>query len=157
MKTRKAQIKDLTHVVKFAYGVVKQHQNYNSKRFASFENHEKLLEAYYTEALQSPRTIITLLEINREIMGMAFVRLEEWELLSISSEVAWLHDIFIDEKGRGKGGGKLLLNAAIEAAKSLGSTRLMLHVSPQNKLGQETFKSIGFELVMQEMMLDLTQ
>ena len=157
MKTRKAQLKDLSHVVKFAYGVVKQHQGYNPKRFASFDNHEKLLEAYYTEALQSPRTIITLLEIDEAIIGMAFVRLEEWELLSIASEVAWLHDIFIDEAGRGKGGGKLLLDAAIQAAKSLGSTRLMLHVAPQNKLGQEVFKSAGFELVMHEMMLDLTE
>ena len=90
-------------------------------------------------------------------MGCHLFGWKNGSLLSISSEVAWLHDIFIDEKGRGKGGGKLLLNAAIQAAKSLGSTRLMLHVAPQNKLGQEVFKSVGFELVMHEMMLDLTE
>ena len=55
MKTRKAQLKDLSYVVKFAYGVVKQHQKYNPKRFASFENHEKLLEVILYRSTAKPK------------------------------------------------------------------------------------------------------
>ncbi|MDX2304744.1 MAG: GNAT family N-acetyltransferase [Microscillaceae bacterium] len=157
MKIRKAVLEDHPFVLKFALGIVRQHQSFNPIRFVRFENHEQKLSDLFQEELQNPKTIISLLEIEGKPVGMAFVRMEEMDLVNISSECAWLHDIYIEDNARGTGGGKLLLDAAKEAATALGSDKLMLHVSPQNLLAQNLFTSSGFEPVMYEMMFDLNK
>lgn len=66
----------------------------------------------------------------------------------------WLHDIYIDESARGKNIGRQLLDAAVEAARELGSRSLMLSVSPKNETANKLFKAYGFRPTMTEMRLD---
>jgi GNAT superfamily N-acetyltransferase len=50
----------------------------------------------------------------------------------------------------GLNAGKLLLQAAIRAAKNLGATILMLHVAARAEFAHKVFESHGFRLTMQE-------
>ena len=70
---------------------------------------------------------------------------------------AWLHDIYVDEAYRGSNAGKLLLKAAIQAAKEFNASKLMLTVAIQNEKAQKIFERTGFKTTMYEMMLDLTE
>lgn len=74
-------------------------------------------------------------------------------LEDITDEATWLHDIYLDAEVRGGGWGKRLLDASVEAAKKLGSHKLMLHVATQNAFAQELFRAYDFAPTMLEMML----
>lgn len=155
MIVRKATIDDLEIVLKYAYKQVLLHQTFNPIRYSALINHEKLLEEYLTYELNNDKSIINVLCINDKILGYSQVKFEEDSLVECSSARAWLHDIFIDEKVRGLGGGKMLLEASKQAALSLGSSTLMLHVATQNKFAENFYAENGFEVTLTEMMFRL--
>jgi GNAT superfamily N-acetyltransferase len=155
MSVRQAKPRDHAAILKYAIKLVEQHQAFNSKRFVQFENHEEQLSDLFDRELNNPQARIFVLEHQGDIVGYAFVKMEARSLIDISADCAWLHDIYIDETARGRGGGKRLLDAATEAAKELGSTVLMLQVATQNPFARVLFEKFGFEAATTDMMLDL--
>jgi ribosomal protein S18 acetylase RimI-like enzyme len=145
---------DLDGIFKYAVQIVRQHQNFNPARFSTLENHFEELYEFFRAELSNPQTIISALRKENSIVGYALVKMEDDSLIDLISARAWLHDIYIDEAERGSGGGKMLLDAAKEAAQTLGSKSLMLHVAAQNSFGQKFFKDNGFEITVFEMMFD---
>jgi GNAT superfamily N-acetyltransferase len=91
-----------------------------------------------------------------DIVGYSFILIEESSLAKISPEAAWLHDIFIDEKARGFGAGKLLLDAAIASAQKLGANRMMLQVAAQNEFAKKLFELNGLQVSTYEMIKDIS-
>ena len=89
--------------------------------------------------------------------GYAFVRMEPRSLVEIRRAAAWLHDIYVDPEARRGGIGRLLLEAAKEAALRLGSSSLMLSASPHNAKAQALFQRAGLRPTMIEMRLELEQ
>lgn len=59
------------------------------------------------------------------------------------SELNRLHDLYVDPAMRAIGIGRLLVQAAIDAACGPGSGSLMLSVSPKNKQAQRLFEATG--------------
>lgn len=57
---------------------------------------------------------------------------------------AWIEDVVIDSKQRGKGLGKLLMLHAISYSKSLGANSLMLTSRPQREAANKLYQSLGF-------------
>lgn len=55
-----------------------------------------------------------------------------------------LNDVFVSEYVRRKGGGSLLLAAAVEFAKSLGAVRLSLSTATTNETAQSLYQSTGW-------------
>lgn len=56
-----------------------------------------------------------------------------------------LNDLFVSESSRKKGAGKLLINAAVEFAKSLGALRLTLATAADNERAQALYHSSGWK------------
>lgn len=155
---RLAEEEDLRSVSQLAMRLTQQHQSYNPRRFVNFDNHEEQLYELFKWEIRSAETVICVAELDNRIVGYAFVRVEEASLIEISERSAWLHDIYVDEAARGLHVGKLLMQAAREAAREqLGSKVLMLHVAPQNERARKVFESYGFQPTMLEMMLDLSE
>ena len=152
---RKATINDHQDVIKYALKLVHQHQNFNPLRFVEFANHEKQLFDFFAEEIVNSKAVVLVVEVENEIVGYSFTRLEESSLVDIAPASAWLHDIYIDESARGLGAGKLLLNASIDAAKQLGSKILILQVAAQNEFAKKLFEANGFNVATYEMMMDL--
>ncbi|MBK1989646.1 GNAT family N-acetyltransferase [Sphaerospermopsis aphanizomenoides BCCUSP55] len=154
---RKATIDDHQGVIKYAIKLVHQHQNFNPFRFVEFENHEQQLFDFFAEEIVNPKAVVLVVEVENEIIGYSFIRLEERSLVDIAPAAAWLHDIYIDESARGMGAGKLLLDASIDAAKKLGSQVLMLQVAAQNEFAKKLFEANGFKVATYEMMMILNE
>jgi ribosomal protein S18 acetylase RimI-like enzyme len=154
---RKATIDDHQGVIKYAIQLVYQHQNFNSFRFVEFENHEQQLFDFFEEQISNPKAVVLVVEVENEIVGYSFIRLEESSFVDIAPESVWLHDIYIDESVRGMGAGKLLLDASIDAAKKLGSQVLMLQVAAQNEFAKKLFEANGFKVTTYEMMMNLNE
>jgi len=70
-------------------------------------------------------------------------RLSVWN----GREDAWLEDLFVDESARGKGYGRLLVEAAIERARSRGCARIQLDVNTANEPALKLYESFGFRAV----------
>ncbi|MGM3305062.1 GNAT family N-acetyltransferase [Anabaena sp. WFMT] len=154
---RQASINDHQGVTKYAIKLVHQHHNFNPLRFVEFENHEQQIFDFFVEQIVNPKAVVLVVEVENEIVGYSFTRLEESSFVDIAPEAVWLHDIYIDESARGLGAGKLLLNASIDAAKQLGSQILILQVAAQNEFAKQLFEANGFNIATYEMMMNLDE
>ncbi len=154
---RRAGEQDVAAVSGFALELVQQHQSYNARRFVGFDSHESRLFELFSREVDRAESVVLIAELENQIIGYAFVRVEQASLIEISARCVWLHDIYVAPAARGHDAGKKLLDAAAAAAREeLGSEVLMLHVAPQNERARKIFESFGFQPTMTEMMLDLS-
>ncbi|MDC0064496.1 GNAT family N-acetyltransferase [Gammaproteobacteria bacterium] len=83
-------------------------------------------------------------ERNTELVG--FVQLYP-SFCSVSAvPILILYDLYVDHSHRGKGIGRLLMNAARDFAKDNGFRRLELSTAKDNHIGQSLYESLGYEL-----------
>ncbi len=59
---------------------------------------------------------------------------------------AWIEDVVVDEKARGKGVGKLLMEHALKLAESLGAKSVDLTSRPSREVANKLYRSLGYEL-----------
>src|SRR5690606_17891072 len=57
---------------------------------------------------------------------------------------AWIEDVVVSEEARGKGVGELLLNHAVNLARSLGAGTVDLTSRPSRVAANELYKKVGF-------------
>jgi hypothetical protein len=60
-----------------------------------FENHEQRPFNLFEEQMTNPKAIMLVLEVENEIVGYSFTRLEESSFVDIIPAPVWLHDIYI--------------------------------------------------------------
>ena len=154
LKIRRATIEDLPSLVGFAVKLIRQHQAYDADRFNGFEPLEAKYTEFFPEQINNQQAVILVAELEKKIAGYAFLKIEEESFLDVRTATVWLHDIYIDEAARGAQLGRRLLDAAVEAAHNLGSSSLMLSVSPHNQTANKLFKDYGFRPTLTEMRLD---
>ena len=88
--------------------------------------------------------ILVAQEGNTELAG--FVQLYP-SFCSVSAvPILILYDLYVDHSHRGKGIGRLLMNAARDFAKDNGFRRLELSTAKDNHIGQSLYESLGYEL-----------
>ncbi len=153
---RRAELKDAGIVAKLAVRLARQHENYDSRRFARLYDEEEA-EWFYggqTEAKEDAAVLVA--ELENEIVGFAYIEYKAKDYPNLLENAAWLHDIYIDEQARRSGAGKLLIDKSVEVAKQFGADKLMLSVAAKNKYAREFFEQNSFRETMVEMMLDLT-
>lgn len=156
-KIRRATFDDLPALVMLAVKLIRQHQIYDADRFTGFEPLEDKYAEFFSEHLKNKQAVIlvaALEEQEEQINGYAFLKMEEESFLDVRAATLWLHDIYINESARSKNIGRRLLDAALEAAHDLGSSSLMLSVSPKNEMANKLFKTYGFRPTLTEMRLD---
>lgn len=67
-------------------------------------------------------------------------RLSVWT----GAEDAWLEDLFVEDSARGKGYGRMLVEAATERARARGCDRIQLDVNQANENAVGLYESCGF-------------
>lgn len=146
----------MRRVAQLALRLVEQHENYDSRRFSKLYD-ENQAEWYYASQAESSDAAVLVAELDGEIVGFAYIQYEAKDYANLLENAAWLHDIYVEEAARGAKAGKLLIEAAVEAAKELGADKLMLSTAAKNEYAQEFFRRSGFRETMIEMMLDLKE
>lgn len=152
---RRARGKDARAIAEMAIKLVVQHQNYDSRRFARLATVEQA-EWFYGSQTKAENAAVLVVELDAEVIGFAYVQFEAKDYANLLETAAWLHDIYIDERARGAGAGKLLIEKSIEVARELGADKLMLSAAAKNEFARRFFERNGFRETMVEMMLDLT-
>src|SRR4029079_7715629 len=88
-------------------------------------------------------------------VGYTFSGCEGIDYMSLRGPAGVLHDIVVDPAHRGKGVGRLLLDATLEALKARGAPRVVLSTAERNEPAQRLFARAGFRRTMIEMTHEL--
>ena len=91
--------------------------------------------------INAPSSSLFLLFAEDKIAGM----LTLGTYLSPTGRKAWIEDVVVDSAYRGKGYGKMLVEHAIEYARTLSPCTLMLTSNPARIAANELYRASGFE------------
>ena len=95
----------------------------------------------FLEAIvQSANSHLFIAEVDGVVAGM----LTLCDYLAPTGRKMWIEDVVVDEAARGRSIGRLLVNTAIEYAKSIGPGTLMLTSRPSREAANALYRSCGF-------------
>ncbi len=152
---RKATPADAGAIAHFAMLLSEQHRGYDNFRFVTLPDLDGA-KGYYDGRTEAKGAEVLIAEADGQAIGFAYLEYEAKNYADLLENAVWLHDIYLVEGARDSGAGRMLIEAAKEAAIEMGADKLMLHVAAHNKAGEKFFKRAGFETTMMEMMLNLT-
>ena len=89
------------------------------------------------------------------VIGYAYAALEEYDYMTLRGPAGILHDIIVEPEHRGRGVGRLLLEATLAHLRSRGAPRVVLSTAEQNEPAQRLFASMDFRRTMVEMTREL--
>ncbi len=145
---------DIRVIADFAVRLFAQHLAYDAKRFADIGDLEGAVR-YYASRIDAETAMILVAELDETLVGFAYLEYEALDYAMLLEKAAWLHDLYVSAEARGSGAGKLLIEAATEAATQLGAEKLILTVASKNGVAHQFFQHLGFRGTMVEMTLSL--
>lgn len=98
-------------------------------------------EAQLRAVIDSPVSHLFLLCDEEQIVGMITVGI----YCSPTGSKAWIEDVVVDRRFRGRGYGRLLVERAIDFARTQGVELLMLTSNPARTAANALYQAIGFE------------
>jgi ribosomal protein S18 acetylase RimI-like enzyme len=134
---------------------VRQHVDFDAKRFLAIENPEAGYEWWFGKELANKKALIYCAKLDGRLVGYAYARLEARDFNALLDAHGALHDIFVDDSARRRGVAKKLLARVSAELKALGAPRVVLHTSVKNRAAQKLFQSVGFRKTMLEMTSEL--
>ena len=95
---------------------------------------------YLSAILESPCSRLLLAQQGNQALGMLTLA-----VFSIPSGIrAWIEDVVVDERARGKGAGEALSRHAVELAKAAGAKTVELTSRPTRIAANRLYQRIGF-------------
>lgn len=98
-------------------------------------------EAQLRAVIDSPVSHLFLLCDEEQIVGMITVGI----YCSPTGSKAWIEDVVVDRRFRGRGYGRQLVERAIDFARTQGVELLMLTSNPARTAANALYQAIGFE------------
>jgi GNAT superfamily N-acetyltransferase len=149
---RRATADDAAAIAEYAMLLVEQHVGYDPVRFSRIADREGMAR-YYCDRTSASNAAVLVAVDGGKVIGFAYLEYEPILYAELAVKVAWLHDIFVESSARGRGAGKLLIEAVSVEAKRLGAGKVLLSVAARNASGREFFEHSGYTTTMHEMML----
>jgi ribosomal protein S18 acetylase RimI-like enzyme len=153
---RRATPADLPTIGRLGALLVQLHHDFDAKRFiAATSQTASSYAAFLGTQLDEADVAVLVAQENGEVIGYAYAGLEGYDYMSFRGPAGALYDIVVDPEHRGRGVGRLLLDAALAFLKSRGAPRVVLMTAEQNEPAQRLFTSAGFRPTMIEMTREL--
>jgi ribosomal protein S18 acetylase RimI-like enzyme len=152
---RLATPNDLPAIAQLAGMLVRQHRDFDAKRFLLVENPEAGYAWWFDQELNNEKAIILCATLDGSIVGYAYARLESKDWNALLDAHGALHDILVHESARGRGIGKQLLQRALDELRKRGAPRVVLYTAVQNTNAHHLFEALGFRRTMLEMTCEL--
>ena len=151
---RKATRDDAAKIAEFSVSLAEQHYGYDQVRFTRLITLEGAA-AYYGGRSEAENAAVFVAESEGQIVGFAYMEYEPVLYAELATQVAWLHDIYIEPEMRNSGAGRELLGAVADEARRQGANKVLLSVAEQNENAQRFFEHYGYRQTMREMMLTI--
>jgi ribosomal protein S18 acetylase RimI-like enzyme len=89
------------------------------------------------------------------VIGYAYAAVQGYDYMSLRGPAGVLQDLIVEPQHRGRGVGRLLLNAVLTYLTTRGAPRVVLSAAEGNQAAQRLFVSMGFRRTMVEMTREL--
>lgn len=153
---RRAKPGDMATVGKLGALLVRTHHDFDPKRFiAATSETARGYGSFLGTQLENPHVIVLVAERDGQVIGYTYAGVEGRDYMSLRGPAGVLYDIVVDPAHRGKGVGRMLLDATLDALKSAGSPRAVLSTAERNEAAQRLFDRAGFRRTMIEMTREL--
>jgi ribosomal protein S18 acetylase RimI-like enzyme len=136
--------------------LVKEHYDFDPRRFlaARLGTPEGYASFMGTQLEDSDKAVLVA-DDNGDVIGYAYAAIEGYDYMVLRGPAGVLHDVIVDPEHRGRGVGRLLIDAALGFFRSRGVPRVVLSTAEQNEAAQRLFASMGFRRTMIEMTREL--
>src|SRR5215510_11090264 len=94
---RRASLEDAPALGALGVRLALRHQGYDAQRFFIFGADKATFTGYFSEQLHRDDVAILVAEIESQIVGFVFTRLEPASIEGLCDTSGWIHDIFLDE------------------------------------------------------------
>ena len=153
---RRAEPGDLAVIGRLGALLVRIHHDFDAERFiAATSQTEQGYSSFLGTQLDKPNIIALVAELDGEVIGYSYAGVEGKDYMSLRGPAGVLYDIVVDPAHRGRGVGRMLLDATLDALKSLGAPRVLLSTAEKNPFAQRLFEHAGFRRTMIEMTREL--
>jgi ribosomal protein S18 acetylase RimI-like enzyme len=155
IRVREMTAKDLPDVGVLAGRLVRMHHSFDPDRFMKLGDPERGYTRWLATQLDDDETILLVATDEDGVVGYVYARMEPRSYNELLDACTKLHDIYVDERARGRGIGEALLVETFRIAKEKGAPRMVLLTAAQNEAAQRLFTRLGFRTTMLEMTREL--
>jgi ribosomal protein S18 acetylase RimI-like enzyme len=153
---RRATPADLQRIGRLGALLVEEHYDFDPQRFLAARPETPAgYASFISTQLEDPDKSILVADENGDVVGYAYAAVEGYDYMALRGPAGVLHDIIVDPERRGRGVGRLLLDAALTFFRSRGVPRVVLSTAERNEAAQRLFAGTGFRRTMVEMTREL--
>jgi ribosomal protein S18 acetylase RimI-like enzyme len=152
---RRAVMSDVPALCQLAELLARQHAGYDPARYRLPASVADAYAELLSNELGRADAVVLVAELSGVLIGFVYGRVEPPSLVALTGRAGWIHDLYVAADGRGRGTGRRLLDAAIQALGDLGVADVLLGVAAQNATAAALFQRRGFRPTLQEMTLNL--
>jgi ribosomal protein S18 acetylase RimI-like enzyme len=153
---RRATPADLPMIGRLGALLVEEHHDFDPRRFlATRPGTPEGYASFMSTQLEALDIIVQVAEDNGHVVGYSYAAVEGYDYMALRGPAGVLHDIIVDPEYRGRGVGRLLLEATLAFFRSRGVPRVVLSTAERNEGAQRLFAGMGFRRTMIEMTLEL--
>jgi ribosomal protein S18 acetylase RimI-like enzyme len=136
--------------------LVRAHHDFDPQRFiAARPGTEQAYASFLGTQLEEPNVVVLVAERDGEVLGYTYAGVEGYDYMSLRGPAAVLYDIVVDPAHRGRGVGRMLLEATVAALEARAAPRVVLSTADRNESAQRLFARAGFRRTMIEMTREL--
>lgn len=149
---RPAAPADLETIGRLGALLVRTHHDFDPERFiAASPQTENAYGSFLGTQLDRPNILVLVAERDGEVIGYTYAGVEGTDYMALRGPAGVLYDIVVDPAHRGRGIGRVLLDATLLALKAKGAPRVVLSTAERNESAQRLFARAGFRRTMIEM------
>jgi ribosomal protein S18 acetylase RimI-like enzyme len=153
---RRASTADLPRLGRLGALLVEEHHNFDERRFLPTRDRTPAdYAAFLVRQLADPNVMVLVADDHGDVVGYAYAAIEGYDYMALRGPAAVIQDIIVDPDFRGRGIGRQLLHAMLEALRTSGSSQVVLSTAERNGAAQRLFASAGFRRTMVEMTREL--
>ena len=153
---RRASTADLPRLGRLGALLVEEHHAFDERRFIPTRDRTPAdYAAFLVRQLADPNVTVLVADDHGDVVGYAYATIEGYDYMALRGPAAVIQDIIVDPQFRGRGIGRQLLHATLEALRTRGSSQVVLSTAERNEAAQRLFTSAGFRRTMVEMTREL--
>lgn len=148
---RPARPDDVPAAARLAAGLVRQHHAFDPDRFLLVEPVEEGYARFLRTQVDREGVVFLVAESEGEVVGYLLGGLEGRDWMLLLDDCGKIHDVFVEERARGRGIGAALVEEAVRRLCALGAPRVVLSTAWSNEGARRLFSRLGFRATMVEM------
>lgn len=147
---------DLPRLGRLGALLVEEHHAFDAQRFIAGRPRTPAdYAAFLAEQLQNPDACILVADVHGDVVGYVYAENQGYDYLSLRGPAGVLHDIVVEVEARGRGIGRMLLDAALAEMRRRGAPRIVLSTAERNEVAQRMYARAGFRRTMVELTREL--